>query len=351
MQAITLFVHLLAMRNRDPALEDLIGRTNASLDAFHALLNALLDVSKLDAGLITAELADAPLAPILERLRSELAPMARAKGLDLRVVPAACAVRTDPVLLERILRNLVVNAIRYTHRGRILMGCRRHGDRLTVEVRDTGVGVPADKLGLIFQEFYQVDNPERDRSQGLGLGLSIVRRLADILDHPVAVASTPGRGSCFAVTVPLVRRSPPVGRPVGRPAPPAESTAPGPTPAPSGRLVVMIDDDPLVREALAHTLGAWGLLVLAAADIREAEARLAAAGRPPDLIVTDFRLAAGETGETAIRRIRAAAGRPIPAVLLTGDTSPDRLAAAAAVNATLLHKPVNPDALRGAIRD
>jgi PAS domain S-box-containing protein len=189
----------LGGRARQTGAVKALGSMEQALDGLRMLLDSLLDVSRLDAGLVVAHPAVVPLGPLLERLAAEYRPRVAAKGLRLRMVGTDAAVRTDPALLERILRNLLENSLRYTERGGILVGCRRHGDRLRLEVVDTGVGIAPEKIDEIFEEFYQGHNPERDRTKGLGLGLAVVRRLGRLLGHEIEVRSAPGRGSAFAI--------------------------------------------------------------------------------------------------------------------------------------------------------
>ena len=233
------------------------------------------------------------------------------------------------------------NAVRYTGTGRILFGCRRRGQMLRLEVWDTGIGIPREELKNIFREFHQVGNAERDRRQGLGLGLAIVERLANLLDHRISVASTEGKGSVFAVEVPLVERH--AARDRARQLPLGLSRA--------GAAIVVIDDELDVRESLGMLIESWGHRVISAANADEAIRRLPALGRPPDLFLADYRLQDGDTGGQAIARVEVhlRAEDKVPAIILTGDTAPERLAQAQALGHGLLHKPVQPDALRAAI--
>lgn len=203
-QSLGLFVNLLSTQLEGHPSQKMVQHVEASLNALCLLLDSLLDVSKLDAGTIVPRLEEVPLAPLLNELAREYRLRADEAGLELRVVEADLWTRTDRGLLQRILRNLVENALRYTPQGRILVGCRRRHGTVRIEVHDTGVGIPRDKLQDIFEEFVQIDDPRRERGQGLGLGLAIVRRLAQLLNHRIGVRSTPGRGSCFSVEIPLV---------------------------------------------------------------------------------------------------------------------------------------------------
>jgi PAS domain S-box-containing protein len=311
-----------------------------ALDGLRTLLDSLLDVSRLDAGLVVAQPTVIPLGALLERLAGEYAPRAVAAGLRFRVVGTRAAVRSDPTLLERIVRNLLENALRYTERGGILLGCRHQQGRIRLEVVDTGVGIAPDKLEEVFEEFYQVGNLERDRAQGLGLGLAIVRRLARLLGHEIVVRSRPGQGSRFGVVLPLSedRRDSGLGS-----SPPATLADPGLA------AVLVIEDDPLILEGVRAILEDWGYNALAATSVEDAVAAVEEGGAPA-IVLTDYRLKGGSTGLEAIRAVYARLGHVIPAAIMTGDTAAERLAEAKACGFRLLHKPVGPIELREAIR-
>jgi signal transduction histidine kinase/CheY-like chemotaxis protein len=338
LHALGLFVAQLHGRMRATERSRVVERIDTALAAMSELFSALLDISKLDAGVLTPEVSEFPIARLLERIESTFAEAAREKKLSLRVVPHDAWVRTDFILLERILFNLVSNAVRYTSRGGLLVGCRRRGAALRIEVWDTGVGIPADQRRNIFGEFYRLGEPDRDRRAGLGLGLAIVERLCRLLDHPIALASTLGKGSCFSVSIPSVAR-------------PTEDVKP---PAPvdaaldvsHGKLVVVIDDDPLVLEGMRGLFRSWGCRVVTGATDAAALTSLAAFAQPPDLIISDYLLSEGKTGIEAIEHLRTAFGSPIPAFLISGDISPERLREARAGGYHLQHKPVEPMVLR-----
>ncbi len=338
MQALSMFIAVLAGRPMDPGQQALVSRIQDSVTALEGLLNSLLDVSKLEAGLVVPHQSEFSVAPMMDRLAAEFEPLCAAAGLSLKVVPCKAVVRSDPALLERILRNLLNNAVRYTKTGRVLFGCRRVGRSVAFQVWDTGIGIPQAEIRNIFREFHQVGNPERDRRQGLGLGLAIVERLSQLLDHPVAVRSQEGLGSLFSVQVPVATRAPAALAPcqlqLGL--------------ARKGAAILVIDDEPDVRESLELLLESWGHVVLAAASAEDALRRLPAWGRMPELIIADYRLQNGDTGGQAIARVEVHL-RPVarlPAIILTGDTAPERLQQAQALGHGLLHKPVQPDALR-----
>ena len=301
------------------------------------LFEALLDMTKLEAGILQANPADLPVQRLLDRIEATFAELADKKGLSLRVVPCGAWVRSDPILLERILFNLVSNAVRYTARGGVVVGCRRRAAQLRIDVCDTGAGIPEDQRQSIFSEFYQLATPAPDRQAGLGLGLAIVDRLGRLLGHPVQLQSNPGRGSRFSVSVPLaVELRSTVPLPV---APHAADLA-------RGKQVMVIDDDVLVLDGMRGILQSWGCRVHTAASGAAALASVVDGGGQLDLIISDFRLADGENGIEVIERLREALGAPVPAFLISGDTAPERLREASAAGYHLLQKPVSPMTLR-----
>jgi signal transduction histidine kinase/CheY-like chemotaxis protein len=336
LHALGLFVAQLREAIQYPEVRRVVDQVEASVGAMEKLLDALLDISKLDAGVLTPQAAHFAINPLLARMETAFAASAKAKGLRLRVMPSRLVVHSDPVLLERIVMNLVSNAVRYTVRGGIVVGCRRRAGRLRIEVWDSGVGIPDDKRAEIFQEFFQLENPGHDRSKGLGLGLAIVERLVRLLGHRIELASTPGKGSVFAVVLPRGEARPVAGQQ-------AASAAGGNV---AGAFVVIVDDEALVRDGMLGLLTGWGCHVVTAASGNEALARLAGHERIPDAIVSDYRLGDGETGVHVIERLRAESGMEIPAVLISGDTTPELLRAAKAGGYHLLHKPVPPAKLR-----
>jgi signal transduction histidine kinase/CheY-like chemotaxis protein len=338
LHALNLFVAQLHAEC-DPAERNrLVGRIDAAVGAMNELFNALLDMSKLEAGMLETELTEFPVERLLKHMETTFAGAAQENGLRLSVVPSAAWVRSDFILLERILLNLASNAVRYTTRGGIVIGCRRRGARLRLEVWDSGPGIPEDHHRNIFREFYQLAGAGRDRRGGLGLGLAIVDGLGRLLDHPVELKSRPGRGSCFSVSVP---RAAAQREPSEAPAERARPTDPL-----SGKLVVVIDDDALVLDGMRGILRSWGCGVVTEPSAAEALARLTELGSRPDVIISDYRLANGKTGIEAIERLRGALGAAIPAFLISGDTAPERLRDAGASGYHLLHKPVPPMALR-----
>lgn len=316
----------------------LVDRIEDSAAAMDGLFTAILDISRLDAGVVEVRNQAFRIGPYLDRLCKDLAVEAEAKGLRLRCRPCPIVVDTDPILLERVLRNLVSNAVRYTLRGGILVGCRRRADRLAIQIWDTGIGIAPEDMDRIFQEYVQVGNPERDRTKGLGLGLAIVRRICNVLKAPLGLRSCPGRGSCFEVSVPCANE-----------AALTDGTRQDPPGAFIPAFVVVIDDEAPIREAMEQLLAGWGYEVVTASSGIEAIELLASRPTRPDLIISDYRLRDGETGIAAIENLRSEYNVTIPALLVTGDTAPDRLAEAEASNLLLLHKPVPNSRLRAAM--
>jgi two-component system CheB/CheR fusion protein len=320
---------------------EIIDRQQQSLQVISGLLNALLDISRFESGTVVPKIATVPVAAMFERLAREIEPQAKAKGLRFQVMPCRLAVRSDPGLLERIVQNYLVNAIKYTPQGKVLLGCRRRGAELAIQVWDTGPGIPEADLRSIFRAFHQLDNPARTHSKGLGLGLAIVERLAETLDHHLEVRSTPGKGSMFGVRVPLAKQ--------GKPRqPPALAASEHPDLA--GVCIVVIEDEPGPRESLELYLRALGARVLAAVTGDEALARIKAQACEPDVIIADYRLGLGESGIDVIRRLREALGGDAPAILLTGDTSPAGRSQCQALRCEVLYKPVNGQDLAAHIR-
>ena len=338
MHALGLFVAQLMSKPQSVEQRRLVDRIHASSQAMNALLDALLDISRLDAGAVTPKATDFPLDRLFARMRDEFEPLAQEKGLELRIASSDVWLRSDPVLLGRIVQNLISNAVRYTARGGVLVGCRRRGAAVRIDVIDTGTGIPEEEREHVFSEFYQLANPEHDRSKGLGLGLAIVERLARLLGHRVEIASSASGGSRFSLTV--TRGA-------------ASSTAPHleaiETGIPRSALVSIIDDDALAREAMRGLISGWGCEVVSAASATEAALKLGAYRRMPDLIVSDYRLAGGGTGLQAIAQLRRAFGADIPACLITADTSTEVLSAIQSAGLHALTKPVAPLRLRALV--
>lgn len=335
LHALNLFVAQLRAET-DPAERNRLAvRIEAAVGNMNELFTALLDISRLDAGALKPSISEFPVNSILKSIESTFAVAAREKGLRFRMVPCSAWVRSDAILLERILLNLISNAVSYTQSGGVVFGCRRAGDNLRIEVCDSGIGIPQDQQRNIFGEFYRIANTERDRPDGLGLGLAIVERLSNLLDHPIGLASTPGKGSRFFVSVPIAPRRVIFGPPV--------AAAAGLDPL-RGKLIVVIDDDPQVLDGTAGLLRSWGCRVVTAESDQQAVTSLG--GGRPDLIISDFRLKEGRNGIDAIARLRGDFQTSIPAFLISGDILPERLREAQAAGLQLLHKPVAPITLR-----
>jgi signal transduction histidine kinase/CheY-like chemotaxis protein len=352
MHALGLLAAAAARAGSDAERRRIVGTLAASVDSLAALFDSLLEVSRLDAGTLQPRLATVPVAGLLRGLEAEFAPEARARNLALRLHCQDVCVRSDPLLLERILRNLIANALRYTPRGGVLLACRRRGGVARLEVWDTGIGIEPHQQALVFEAFHQVGNPERDRRNGVGLGLAIVKRLAGLLGHRLRLDSRLGRGSRFGIDVPLAPAAP--GTQSHPPAaedflPGAEALLPGAEALLPGAVVALIDDDAAIVEAMGLVLRQSGCVVVAGASGAELVDRLRADGVEPDVVLADHRLRAGELGTQAIALVRAFLGRPVPAVVITGDTAPGQFAAIRAEGFDVLAKPVSADALHRAL--
>jgi two-component system, sensor histidine kinase len=340
LHALGFFVDALP-EHMAPAGMPVVDNIRRSVAAMEDLFNALLDVSRLDAGVVETHMATVPIDSLLERVRFEFEPQARQKGLSLTIMPTSALVRSDPALLERIVRNFVSNAVRYTDRGGIVVGCRQRASVVRIEVLDSGRGIPADKHHEIFQEFCQLDNPERDRRNGLGLGLAIVERVAKLLDHAIELRSVVGKGSRFSVTVPR-------GRPEDRvsAAAPVQPLLDADV---AGTLILLIDDEIAVRDGMQEQMLRWRCEVISAGSGAEIIEKTADLQHPPDLIVSDYRLRGEENGIRLAARLREEFNAEIPALIVTGDTGPERLREAQASGLHILHKPLNPARLRALI--
>lgn len=324
--ALKLYVSVL--KNRlDPGDKELLVNMEACVGGLSDLLSKLLDLSKLEAGVVQPKVSNFALRDMLKQVISAHAPEAEAKGLSLRCVCRPLDVRTDPVLFQRIVGNLVANALQYTEQGGVLIGTRRRQGRMWVEVWDTGVGIPADKTGEIFEEFKRLGG-DAATNGGSGLGLTIVAKTASLLGLQIRVHSRPGRGSVFAVEVPLGRK--------------AARAASRPEPRPAGARLAVVDDNAVVLHALTLALRASGHEVVAAADGADMLAKLG--GLAPDIIVSDYRLGS-QTGFDVISAGRAAFGAGLPGVILTGDIDPKLMRSMARQGMVILHKPVEIDAL------
>ena len=345
LQALNLFVYALEGKEKDEEKREIIHLIRNSLDSLKELLNTLLDISKLEAGVVQANMKDFAAGPMIDRIKSELTAVAWASDLELRTVSSSVTIHSDPSLLETTIRNLVDNAIKYTERGRVLVGCRRRGDRLRFEVWDTGPGIPKDQRELIFQDFYQIDNEARKRIHGLGLGLSIVKRMTALLGGNMGCDSWPGKGSVFWVDVPTASPCHEQNR--------RDDSRLAIESLPTGDAhIVLVEDDEQVLLGLKSLLESRGYTTLAFQETgrNHITDTFAVKKRMPDLIIADYRLEAKATGSEVINMIREILGRDIPAIIITGDTAPERLREAKRSGFPMLHKPVRPEELMIAIR-
>jgi signal transduction histidine kinase len=342
LHALGLFCAALDQRLKNIPERPLIKNMMASIEALETSFGAMLDISRLDAGIVHAQPQSFPVRDVFRRLYQQFGGDAEKRDVSLRFRAARRVVLSDPQLLERVLANLVQNALRYTRSGGVLVAARRRAPGVALEVWDTGVGIAAEKLELIFEEFYQIDNPERDRNRGLGMGLAIVRRLCNLLGHPLEVRSKPGRGSMFRVVVPP---SSPDG-----PTQPSLEAETRPPRTDVQVTVLLIDDERAIREATRELLRPLQVDVLVAATIAEAVELAQQATAPIDVVLSDWRLRGTETGVEAVRAVRKICGEATPAVLVTGDTSAEVLTLAHENGLVVLHKPLQPRELLRLIR-
>lgn len=337
--ALGLFLDALARSELTANQRKTLASASAVSEASAEILNTLLDFSRIEAGVIEPVVRPFHLQSLLNKIENELAPQADAKGLIYRSRETHLAVQSDPALVKLILRNLVTNAIRYTRQGGVLIACRTRGNEVVLEVWDTGIGIDPSQQQQIFREFHQLDNTERDRRKGLGLGLAIVDQLAQQLGHKLSLVSIPQRGSVFRLTLPIAH------------------TALASDDFETSQInvrelnvrVLVIDDDEAVRDGMLHLLRDWGCECEAVDSIEEA--LIAARARRPDLLISDYRLRKQRTGAEAIAALRAELGEFLPAILITGDTAPERLREALASGVPLLHKPVSPAQLNRRLVD
>jgi len=337
LHALSLLTALLTDLGENNRVREVGRHIGQSVQSLERLFNSLLDLSRLDAGALTPEPREVDLDQLARRISVDYRAKAGEKGLHYELDCEPIWLRADPILLERILRNLLENAVRFTDAGSITLRARRAGRDAILTVADTGSGIPIAEQARVFEEFYQINNPGRDRSKGLGLGLSIVKRIVGLLGYRIELASTPGRGSRFTLTLPDAL--------VQAPQAPAGEEPAAPDLDVSGLRVLVIDDDSEVRLAIGLTLRSWGCVPTIAASLDEARALLAAEGGRADVLLSDLRLSNGVDGIAAILALQAEFG-PLPAALLTGDISAERLRELKAAALTVLHKPVRPEALR-----
>jgi signal transduction histidine kinase len=341
LNAAKLFLSSLSHTALDADQRAVTDRIRSAFESVETILGALLDISNLDVGSARAEIAPVPLGPLLRSIDQEFQPLARERGLELRVLPCSRWVESDPTYLRRILQNLVVNALRYTRTGRVLVGARRLPGRLRIEIWDTGPGIPPDRTADIFREFVRLDTSPA-APQGMGLGLAIVERACALLDHALDLESVPGKGTRFSVTVPVVEATP-------------DSCAPTPDllgrrpPQLDDMIVIVIENDEDVRAGMISVLEDWGTSPLEARDLAGAVTLIDDIGEAPDVIIADYLLDDGENGLDAIAALRAAHG-PVPAVLVSADRSTELRLKALEAGVTLLHKPLELHRLRAVLQ-
>ncbi|PIE36534.1 MAG: hybrid sensor histidine kinase/response regulator, partial [Gammaproteobacteria bacterium] len=336
LHALRLFIGTLRNRERDPGQLQIIDDMEKSADALTSLFNSLLDMSRLDAETIEFSPEHLCVGEIFDRLRAQFGAQAKDKGLALGFEDNDLVCYSDPVLLERVLRNLVVNALQYTEKGEVRVSCEAgEGEMLLMSVTDTGIGIPEEFRDEVFNEFVQLGNEERDRDKGLGLGLSIVSKLCGLMGVELVMNSDVNTGTTFRMLLPrgesaLTRTAQASARPLSV----------------SGFRVMVIDDEAQVRQSMRYLLEEWGCDVQLAESARDALKIVALSNSWPSLIISDYRLRGKQRGIDAVFAIREAADTPIPAVIITGDTSPERLREVKRSGLELLHKPIDVAALR-----
>lgn len=339
LQAMIMYLGALRGSESSPANLTIINQLERSVATMSEILNALLDMSRLETGIIKPEIQEFPVMDLLKRVQNTVAPQAADKAIELRIVPCSLRVRSDPVLLERIVANLAHNAVRYTEKGKVLIGCRRGGEHLKIEVWDTGIGIhDHDQVG-IFEEFVQLGNPARQFGKGMGLGLFIVDRLARLLQHPLRLSSKFGQGSMFSVSVPSVIESDITN-------PETENGASVAGQLTKDTTILIIDDDPVVVHSTSALMTQWGYTVLTATDSHSALTLIKKMAGHPDLVITDYRLPGDCNGLDLARQLRRLLGEQLPVLFLTGDTLSTHLADELGFGSRLLCKPVTPDTLQ-----
>lgn len=338
LQAVQLFISALKAQSSNTENETLLERLQDSADSMSDILNSLLDISKLDANAIDVNPRDIVLAPLLDKLHDAYLPLAKNQGLTLDYTPSEFAVYTDPILLERIISNLLSNALRYTQEGFVKIETAIENNRVIITVKDSGLGIAEEDQKLIFDEFYQLGNPERDRQKGIGLGLAIVKKLSDLLEHTLSLNSKVGSGTEFKLELPL-----------------GDSKVAFKPKAVNSKLwnidghkILIVDDDEAIRTGLQSLLQNWGCEVQCAESIADALDKVR--DWMPQLIISDYSLREQQTGVEAIALIQQAVNHTVPAMIITGDTNPERIKEAKSSGYVLLHKPVKPGQIRAAIQ-
>ena len=342
LHAARLFSASLAEAPLEGRSKDIVGQIEQALGAVDELLRALLDISKLDAGGLRPDLRAFVLGDVFEGLAGSFAPVAGNRDVDFRIVPTRLTIESDPTLLRRILQNFLANALRYAKGGKVLLGCRRRGGEVRIDVWDTGPGIPEDKRVAIFEEFHRLEEAEDGGPPGLGLGLAIVERIARMLDHRIELRSWPGRGSVFSVIVPLAAKKAAPAKAAFRPQRAARGSL-------VGRMVLAIDNDRAILEGMRALFEGWSSVALVATDVAEARRVLAAHGGPPDIVLIDHHLGGGETGFDALDALADALPRDVPTVLITANRTDEVRDLARARRVPILLKPVRPAALRALV--
>ncbi|MDH5632329.1 MAG: hybrid sensor histidine kinase/response regulator [Gammaproteobacteria bacterium] len=345
LHALSLFAEALKPQVGTEKGEKLVDNIGKSVMALEGLLNALLDISRLDAGAITPKKEVFNLDQMVQQLVDEMNIQALEKSLSLEMSGHGGHVQTDPALLETILRNLVSNAIRYTNSGGVTIKLSAETDNIRINVIDTGIGIPQESIEDVFEEFRQLNNPERDRTRGLGLGLAIVRRLAGLLEHPLSVTSRAGEGSNFGLALPRSNDFS-AGTKTLAQQPFADTASENARPI----CILVLDDEADVRQGMEALLEDWGIRSIMADSIQQAIDRIDACGRTPDGMIVDLRLRGNDNGFQAIEMIRRHAGQAIEAIIVTGDIAPERLKEIKEHDFSVLHKPVNPARIRAFIQ-
>ena len=345
LHALGLFVSALAQSEAARQEPALVGHIRSLTDTLQNLLDAILDISRLDGGNVVPSIDSFPLGPVLDRMAGSLSLLAEQKGLRLKVRPTRAWVRSDEKIVERILLNLVGNALRYTQAGGVLVSCRLRHDMVLVEVWDTGIGIAEQAREEIFEEYAQLENPERDRAKGLGLGLAICRRLAELLAAPIGVRSRPGRGSVFWIQLPLVSAFS-LNREIPVAILPVEAAD---DPARISGLVLVVDGDPLVGAGMEQAIAGWGGRVLLAANREEALRCCRRDEGPPDVVICNVELPGGVSGIGLAQALRREFGH-LGVLLVSADVSEAAQAAARGAGFPLLRQPVPPGRLRAALR-
>jgi len=338
LHALGLFSAALREQEAEPQRRALVDRVSASVEALEELFDGVLDLARLDAG-VQPRRRHFEAAPTLARLQAQFAIEAHRKGLAFRTAGVGGTLFTDPIMFERMLGNLIANAVRYTESGAIMLACRARDRHWLIQVRDSGRGIAPEEQARVFEEFYQVGNPERDRANGLGIGLATVQRMGEALGIAIGLRSCPGAGTTFSLLVPA-------GDPSLIHAAPSEHEA-VPDDALRGKRILVLDDEASIREAMSELLRHWGAEPETAEDLDGC--RSASRERPFDLVIADYRLRRGASGVEAIAALRAAQGDGLRALLVTGDSAPESVRAIHQSGLTVLSKPVRPVELRAAL--